>query len=84
MFVPNLEAIDHVTLVLGPENRLASVKSGLIQKRLKYGKKYFTRLYSYVLIPFHPKQPTFGRDEVHFFFVSFFFFLPKFCTLFFS
>ena len=25
-------------------------------------------------IPFHPNQPTFGRDEVHFFF-SFFFFL---------
>ena len=40
MFVPNFEAIDHVTLVLEPENRPASlsVKSGLSQKRLKYGK----------------------------------------------
>ena len=25
MFVPNLEAIDHVTLILGPENRPASL-----------------------------------------------------------
>ena len=30
-------------------------------------------------IPFHPNQPTFGRDEVYFFF----FFFPNFCTLFF-
>ena len=40
MFVPNFEAIGHVTSVLEPKNRPASfgVKSGLSQKRLKYGK----------------------------------------------
>ena len=47
MFAPNFEAIGHVTLVLGPENRPESLvlRSGFIQKRLKYGKKYFTKLY---------------------------------------
>ena len=40
MFEPNFEAITYVTSVLGPENppRKFGVKSGLIQKRLKYGK----------------------------------------------
>ena len=54
--------------------RKFGVKSGLSQKRLKYGKKYFIGLYVSRL-PFHPNQPTFGRDEVYFFFSSFFFFL---------
>ena len=47
MFVPNFEAISHVTLLIGPENypQKFGVKTGLIQKRLKYGKKYFTWLY---------------------------------------
>ena len=49
--------------------RKFSVKSGLSQKRLKYGKKYF---HICLKIPFHPSQPTFGRDEVYFFFFSFF------------
>ena len=46
MFVPNFEAKGSVTLVLEPENRPTSwaQKSGLIQKRLQYGKKYFTWL----------------------------------------
>ena len=52
---------------------------GLIQKRLKYGKNYF------IWLPFHPYQPTFGRNGVSFcffvlflfFFVYFRFFLPK-------
>ena len=40
MFISNFEAIGPVTLVLGPKNRPKKfcVKSGLIQKRLKYGK----------------------------------------------
>ena len=49
MFVPNFEAIGHVTLVLEPENRPASlaykaisVKNGLST----YGKKYFIWLYA--------------------------------------
>ena len=45
MFVPNFEAMSHVTSVLGPENHL---KSGLIEKRLKYVKKDFTGLLSEV------------------------------------
>ena len=37
MFIPNFEAIGHVTSVLGLGNRPESLaKSGLIQKRLKY------------------------------------------------
>ena len=61
------------------------VKSGLSQKRLKYGKTYFIGFRVVCLkIPFHPNQPTFGCDEVYFFFFPFFFlfFLPNFCTLF--
>ena len=84
MFVPNFEAKGHVTSVLEPENRPASfaykavsVKNGLSSLRQK--------IFHWVIclkIPFHPNQPTFGRDEVYFFFFPFF--LPKFCTLFFS
>ena len=54
MFVSNFEAIDFVTLDLGPKNRPASLayKSGLTQKRPKYDIKYFTRLHvlSYLFI----------------------------------
>ena len=55
--------------------RKFGVKSGLSQKRLKYGKKYFSWLYV-LKYPFN--QPTFGRDEFFSFFFpffSFFFFL---------
>ena len=58
--------------------RKFGVKSGLSQKLLKYGKHRVVCL----KIPFYPNQPTFGRDKVYFFF--FLFFLPNFCTLFFS
>ena len=47
------------------------VKSGLSQKRLNYGKKYF--IWLYVSRYYHPNQPTFGCNEIYFFF--FFFFL---------
>ena len=54
MFVFNFEAIDFVTLVLGPKHRPASLayESGFTQKRPKYDIKYFTRLYvlSYLFI----------------------------------
>ena len=72
-FVPNFEAIGCVTLVLEPENRPVSVGviRRLSQKRLKYAKKIFHMVLC-LKIPFHPNQPTFGRDEVHFFFFSFF------------
>ena len=57
------------------------VKSGLSQKRLKYGKKYFMWLYV-TRYPFIPSNPLLAAMR----FISFFFlfFLPKFCTLFFS
>ena len=72
MFVPNFEAIGDVTLVLEPKRppRKFGVKSGLSQKRLKYGKKKVICL----AIPFHLNQSTFGRDDFFSFF-SFFFFL---------
>ena len=51
--------------------RKFGVKSGFSQKRLKYGKKIFHRVVC-LKLPFHPNQSTFGRDEVYFFFFSFF------------
>ena len=57
--------------------RKFGVKSGLSQKRLKYGKKYIHTVIC-LKIPFHPNQLTFDRDEV---FSSFFF--PKSCAFFF-
>ena len=52
--------------------RKLDVKSGLLQKWLKYGKKYFTPLFLICLkISFHPNQPSFGRDEVFLFFPFF-------------
>ena len=58
--------------------RKFGLKSGLSQKRLKYSKKYF--LWLYILrYPFIPTNPLLAAMR----FFSFFF-LPKFCTLFFS
>ena len=57
--------------------RKFGIKSGLSQKWLKYGKKIFHMVVC-LKMPFHPNQPTFGRDEVFllfFLFFSFFFFL---------
>ena len=61
--------------------RKFGVKSGLSQKRLKYCKKYFIWLYV-SRYPFIPTNPLLAAMK----FISFFFlfFLPKFCTLFFS
>ena len=76
MFVHNFEGLSHVTLVLEPDNRPASlaqkaisVKNGLsTAKNISHGCSLCLK------IPFHPNQPTFGRDEVDFFFLFFFFF----------
>ena len=59
--------------------RKFGVKSGLSQKRLKCGKKCFIGLYV-SRYPFIPTNPLLA--VIRFFF--FLFFLPKFCTLFFS
>ena len=63
----------------GKPPRMFGVKSGFSQKRLKYGKKYCIGLYvsRYPFIPTNPLLATF-------FFLFFSFFLPNFCTLFFS
>ena len=34
------------------------IKSGLIEKRLKYGKKYFTGLFYVLIYPFIPTNPV--------------------------
>ena len=60
MFVPNFEAINHVTLVLGPENHPESLAEEAVS--LKNGFK----------IPFRLNQPTFGRHEFFFLFLLFF------------
>ena len=64
--------------------RKFGVKSDLIRKRLKYGKKYFTRLYvlKYPFIPINPLLAVMRFISFFTFFLSFFF-LPKFCSLFF-
>ena len=61
--------------------RKFGVKSGLSQKRLKYGQKYFIGLYV-SRYPFIPTNPLSAAMR----FISFFFlfFLPNFCRLFFS
>ena len=83
MFAPNFEAIRRVTLVLEPKNlptsvaqKAVSVKNGLTPKKI------FDMVVC-LKIPLHPDQPTFGHDEVFSLFF-FLFFLPNFCTLFFS
>ena len=76
MFVPNFKAIGQVTSVLEPENRPATlgVKSGLSQKRLKYGKKYFIGLYV-SRYPFIPTNPLLAAMSGSFLFFPFFLFL---------
>ena len=72
MFVPNFEAISRVTLVLEPKNNCPQkfgVKSRLSQKRLKYGKKYFTWLNA-VRYPFILTNPLLATIS---FFALFFF-----------
>ena len=57
--------------------RKFGVKSGLSQKRLKYGKKYFIWLYvsRYPFIPTNPILAAMRFISFFFFFFSFFFFL---------
>ena len=82
MFVPNFEAIGHVSLVFRTRKppRKFVVKSGLGQKRLKYGKKYFMWL-DVLRYPFIPTNPLLAAIRFipffsfFFFFFSFFFFL---------
>ena len=71
MFVPHFEAIRHVTLVtlvLEPENRPANLayKVVSVKNGLSTAKIFYTVVC--LKIRFHPNQPTFGRDEVFFFF----------------
>ena len=68
-FIPNFETISHMTLVLGPKNcpknlakKAVSLNNGLSTA------KNISHDYMSFKIPFHPNQPTFGRDEIFFFF----------------
>ena len=64
--------------------RKFGVKSGLSQKPLKYGKKYFRWLYV-LRYPFIPTNPFLAAMRFIYLFFPFFpFFLRNFCTLFFS
>ena len=81
-FVPNFEAIGHVTLVLEPENRPASsAKKRSQSKTAEVRQKIFHRVIC-LKTPFHPNQSTFDRDEVYFFFFLFFLFFPFFFPFF--
>ena len=73
MFVPNFEAIGLVTLVLGPENRPASWRKKRSQLKTAQMRQKIFNIVVCLKIPFHPNQPTFGRDEVYFYFFPFFF-----------
>ena len=74
MFVPNFEAIGHVTLVLEPENRSASLalKAVSVKNGFKYGKKYFIWLYV-LRYPFIPTNLLLAAMSFFSFFSLFFF-----------
>ena len=44
------------------------IKGGLVEKRLKYGKKYFTRLLYVLRYPFIPTNPLLATMSFFFFF----------------
>ena len=79
VFVLNFEAIGDVTLILGLKKppRKDGVNSDLSQKRLEYGKKYFTWLYV-LKYPFIPTNPLLAA--MSFFFHFSFFFLNLVCS----
>ena len=78
MFAPNFEAIGHVTLVLESENAPKVWRKKRSQaKTAQVRQKIFHRVVCFK-IPFHLNQPTFGRDEVCFFFFPFFSFFFSF------
>ena len=86
MFVSNLEAMaanesrDFNFRTQKPSRKFG-VKNGLIQKRHKYRKKYFTVLLQVLRYPFIPTNPLLATMSFFFFF---FFLLSKSCALFFS
>ena len=58
--------------------KAVSVKNGLsTAKNISYGMSvlWYYKTFVCLKIPFHPNQPTFGRDKVYFFFFFLFFFL---------
>ena len=73
MFVPNFEAIGHVTgFKTRKPHRKFGIKSGLSQKRLNYGKKYFMWLYV-LRYPFIPTNPLLAAMRFIIFFFLFLF-----------
>ena len=82
-FVPHFDTICPVTLVLGPENLPGSLveEAVLTKNGFKYGKKIFHTVIC-LKIPFYPYQPSFGPNEVYFFFFLSFPFFPVFSFFF--
>ena len=72
MFVPNFEAISHVTSVLRPKNQVKNlVQKPVLFKHGLNGAKNTSQGYYMSSDTFHSYQSTFGHDE---FFFSFFLF----------
>ena len=75
MFVSNFEAKCHVTLVLRSENRPDSWRKKRSHSKTAEVRRKTIHVVVCFKILFHPYQPTFGHDEVYFFFCFFFVFL---------
>ena len=73
MFVPNFEAIGHVTLVLEPKTAPQVWRKKRSQSKTALVRQKIFHMVVCLKIPFHPNQPTFGRNEVYFFFFFLFF-----------
>ena len=70
MFVPNFEAIGHVTLVLGPKNAPKVWRKKPSQSETAEVLQEIFHTVICFKIPFHPYKPTFDPDEFFFFFLN--------------
>ena len=75
MLVPHFEAIGHVASILEPKTAQQVWRKKRSQSKTAQVRQKIFHGIVCLKMPFHPNQPTFGRDEVYFFFFSFFFFL---------
>ena len=81
-FVPNLEAIGHVTLVSEPENRPASWRKKPFQSKTAEVRQKIFHMVECLKMSFHLNQSTFGHDEIYFLFSFFFLLFPFFFLIF--
>ena len=73
MFVPNFEAISHVTSVLEPKTATQVWRKKRSHSKTAWVWQKIFRAVICLKIPYHPNQPTFGRNEILFLFFFFFF-----------